>query len=287
MVLFVVSLIMIPSIFSWLPIPSEKHLRHLNFKGMGNFLKKIDSLVHHQKAMIYIVSLALALVSVYGMLQLRSVSYMVDDVPDDSRVKKDMKFIENNFSGFLPLEIVLEYKTKKRRPVIDVNNLKKVEEFENFLDSLPNVSKPVSLIGFVKASKQAFYNNNPDRYTLPSRSEAGFILRYMKGQSDNSGLLKSFVDSTFTKMRISCRIADIGSVRLDSLVHHSIEPRMKSIFVSTEKDSIQTAITGSTKIFIKGSKFLIQNLQESLLLAFILITLSMAALFANVRMYWH
>jgi uncharacterized protein len=45
-----------------------------------------------------------------------------------------------------------------------------------------------------------------------------------------------------------------------------------------------TSITGSTKIFIKGNKFLVANLQESLLLAFVLITLSMAILFANVRM---
>jgi predicted RND superfamily exporter protein len=106
----------------------------------------------------------------------------------------------------------------------------------------------------------------------------------MKGQSDNSGLFKSFVDSTFSKLRISCQIADIGSIKLDSLVNYSIEPKMKQIFASEGKDTINTAITGSTKIFIKGNKFLIENLQESLVLAFILITLSMAALFANVRM---
>jgi predicted RND superfamily exporter protein len=284
MVLFVVSLIMIPSIFSWLPTPTEKHLRHLNFKGMKKFLKRVDGIVQGARPIIYIISMAVAIVSVYGIMQLRSVSFMVDDVPEASQVKKDMKFFEQNFTGFMPLEIVVEFKTKKRRPVLEIANLKKVEEFENFLDSLPNVSKPVSMISFVKASKQAFYNNNPARYALPSNSERGFILRYMKGQSDNSGLLKSFIDSSFTTLRIKCQIADIGSVRLDSLVHSSIEPRMNRIFVSTEKDSINTAITGSTKIFIKGNKFLIANLQESLLLAFALITLSMAILFANVRM---
>jgi predicted RND superfamily exporter protein len=218
------------------------------------------------------------------MLKLRSVSFMVDDVPEESQVKKDLLFFEENFSGIMPLEVVVEFVKKKRRPVLDVKNLKKVEEFERFMDSIPVVSKPVSVLSFVKASKQAFFNNNPERYTLPSREEGLFILRYMKGQSDNSGLFKSFVDSSFTKMRISSQIADIGSVRLDSLVHNVIEPRMNQIFVSTERDSIKTSVTGSTKIFIKGNKFLIANLQESLLLAFILITLSMAILFANFRM---
>jgi uncharacterized protein len=284
MVLFFVSLIMIPTIFSWLPIPTEKHLRHLNFPIMGSFLKGIDLLVHRKRTLIYLISIAAAVVSLIGILQLRSVSFMVDDVPEESQVKKDLKFFEANFSGIMPLEVVVEFVTKKRRPILDPKNLQKVEEFENFLDSLPMVSKPVSLVSFVKASKQAFYNNNPARYTLPSKSEGVFILRYMKGQSDNSGLFKSFVDSSFTKMRISSQIADIGSERMDSLVHQAIEPRMKAIFTSTERDSIKTSVTGSTKIFIKGNKFLIANLQESLLLAFLLITLSMAILFANVRM---
>lgn len=284
MVLFFVSLIMIPTIFSWLPVPTEKHLRHLTFPRMGSFLRGIDLLVHRKRSWIYAVSVGAAVVSAIGIMQLRSVSFMVDDVPEESQVKKDLKFFEANFSGIMPLEVVVEFISKRRRPVLDVSNLEKVEEFEAFLDSLPMVSTPVSLVSFVKASKQAFYNNNPARYTLPSKTEGAFILRYMKGQTDNSGLFRSFVDSSFTKMRISSQIADIGSERLDSLVHGAIEPRMKEIFRSTGKDSIVTSVTGSTKIFIKGNKFLVANLQESLLLAFLLITLSMAILFANVRM---
>lgn len=284
MVLFFVSLVMIPSVFSWLPTPSEKHLRHLNFKIMGGFLRMVDLLVHRNRPVIYIVSMALALLSVYGMMQLRSVTYMVDDIPEESQIKKDLHFFEENFSGIMPLEIVVEFVSKKRRPVLDVKNLKKVDEFETFLDSLPEVSRPVSVLSLIKASKQAFYNNNPDRYSLPSKTEGAFIMRYMKGQTDNSGLFKSFVDTTFSKIRISSQVADIGSVKMDSLVHYTIEPRMKTIFASEGKDSINAVVTGSTKIFIKGNKFLIANLQESLLLAFVLITLSMAALFANVRM---
>jgi len=283
--LFFVSLIMMPSIFYWLPVPTEKHLKHLNFPIIGAFLRIVDLTVHRHRPIIYLASLVLGALSVYGITRLKSISYMVDDVPEQSQVKRDMKFFESNFSGILPLEIMVEFKTKKKRPIIsDVKNLAKVDEFETFLDSLPSMSHPLSVLSFVKASKQAFYNGNPEKYTLPTRQEGAFILKYMKGQTDSSGLYKSFVDTTFSKMRISCQIADIGSARLDSLVHIAIEPRMKSIFTSTERDSILTTITGSSKIFIKGNKFLISNLQESLLLAFILITLSMAILFANVRM---
>ncbi|HTE33512.1 MAG TPA: efflux RND transporter permease subunit [Chryseolinea sp.] len=284
MALFFVSLVMIPSVFYWLPVPTEKHLRHLNFAAMGGFLKMVDLMVHRHRTWIYLASMALALVSFWGISRLESVSYMVDDVPEQSQVKKDLKFFEANFSGFLPLEIMLEFKTKKRRPILDVKNLQKVETFETFLDSIPAMSKPISVLSIIKASKQAFYNGNPSKYSLPSKTEGAFILKYMKGQTDNTGLFKSFVDSSFTKMRISSQIADIGSNRLDSLVHIAIEPRMKAIFASEGRDSVISTITGSTKLFIKGNRFLVANLQESLLLAFVLITLSMAILFTNLRM---
>jgi len=279
MALFVVSLIMIPAVFSWLPEPTPKHLRHLDFKIMGKFLQLNDLVVHRNRPAIYIISVLLAVFSVLGMMRLQSVTFMIDDVPENSDIRKDLKFFETNFSGIMPLEI--EVNTGKRRGVLNINNLKKIDEFETFIDSLPEVSRPISIISLVKASKQAFYGNNPDKYELPTKPESIYILRYMKGQADNSGLLKSFVDSTYTRMRISMQIADIGSKKMDSLVNLVIEPRMNRIFAGT---NITTNVTGTTKLFIKGNKFLIDNLQESLLLAFILITLSMALLFANVRM---
>ncbi len=279
MVLFVVSLIMIPGIFSWLPAPEPKHMRHLDFKIMGSFVKWIDLIVHRHRMIIYGVSIAFATASVLGMLRLQSVSFIVDDVPEESQIKKDLKFFESNFSGIMPLEIMVD--TGKRRGIFNVKNLQKIDEFESFLDSIDHVSRPISVLSLVKASKQAFYNGNPDRYELPTKGESGFILKYMKGQTENSGLLKSFADSTFQKMRISLQIADIGSKKLDSLVGTVIEPKLAGIFAGTD---IQATVTGSTKLFIKGNKFLIANLQESLLLAFILISFSMAILFANVRM---
>lgn len=279
MVLFLVSLIMIPGIFSWLPAPTSKHLRHLSFRVLGRFVEWIDLMVHRRRSYIYLVSVALAVISAFGIWKLHSLSFIVDDVPEESTIKKDLKFLEANFSGIMPLEVIVD--TGKKRGLQNVKNLEKIDAFEGFLDSLDHVSRPVSIITAVKAAKQAFYNGNPERYSLPSKQESGFILRYMRGKSGTGTLLKSFVDSTFQKMRISLQMADIGSTKLDSLVVKVIEPKMKDIFAGT---GIEARVTGSTKIFIRGNKFLIANLRESLLLAFLLITLSMAILFANVRM---
>lgn len=289
--LFVVSLVMIPGILSWMPEPNAKHLQHLNFKILNGFVRWIDLLVHRHRMAIYSVTIGITVIAIFGMSRLYSVSFMVDDIPEDSDIKKDMKFIEENFNGIMPLEIEIDLQTKRKKPLQNLKIAKTIDEFESSLDSITVTSRPISILSFIKASRQAYFSNNPDWYGLPNSDlEAKYVLSYLKGQNDNSGLFNSFVDSTYTKMRISMQMADIGSIKMDSLVNQVIEPKAAALvtelkkILRSESDSVKVTVTGSSKIFIKGNKFLIENLTESLILACILITLSMAILFANARM---
>jgi len=279
MATFLVSIILIPAVFSWLPAPNNKQLKHLKFKVLDAALTQMDLLVHRHRAYVYTVTAILVGIALYGASQVKAISYMVDDIPDDSSIRKDLTFFEKNFSGIMPLEIILD--TKERRGVLDLRTLRQVDELENYLSEQRDISNPVSVVSFVKASRQAFYNNNPDRYALPSRREKNFILRYMQNQSDSTGLFSSFVDSTLQKMRISMQVADVGSHKMDSLISNIIEPKVDSVFADTE---MELAITGTTPLFIKGNKFLIENLRFSLLLAFLIISIIMAILFVNFRM---
>ena len=277
---FLVSIILIPSVFSWLPPPSLTQLKHLRFKMIDRLLSWMDLMVHRHRTYVYIITATVVALSIVGMYKVKAISYMVDDIPADSDIRRDLTFFENHFSGVMPLEVIVD--TGKKRGVIQLKNLRLLDEFEQFLDTQEDISKPVSVVSFVKASKQAFYNNNPDRYQLPTRRERGYILRYLKNQSDSTGVLNSFVDSTSRKMRISLHVADIGSNKMDSLIKQVIQPKIDTLFGSQANFDVH--VTGSTPLFIKGNKFLIENLRFSLILAFAIIALIMAVLFANLRM---
>jgi len=279
MATFVVSMILIPAVFSYLPTPKGKRLKHLQFKFTDVFLNGVDLLVHRYKYRIFVVIVAIVGVSIYGLYQIYAVSYMVDDLPDDSQIKQDLAFFEENFSGIMPLEVVVD--TGKKRGVILNRNLKKIDELEQFLEEQKDISKPVSIVSFVKASRQAFYNNNPKFYGLPSRQDQNFILRYFRSQSTNTGFLTSFVDSTGQVMRMSLKIADVGSNKMDDLIQNTIKPKIREIFDGTE---INAYATGTTLLFVKGNNFLIKNLRFSLFIAFLLISAIMALLFRNLKM---
>ncbi len=280
MATFCVSIILIPAVFSWMPSPTPKQMRHLKFKGLDSALGFLDIVVHRYRPMVYAVSGAVLILSVVGMFKLRAVSYVVDDLPEDSPIKIDLAFFEENFSGVMPLEVVVD--THKRRGVIDLKKLKVIDEFEQFLSSQDAISQPLSLVSFVKGTRQAFYNNNPERYDLPTNNrERSFLLRYLDKEADSTGLFTAFVDSSMQKMRISMQVADIGSTEMDKLLNEVVYPKIDTLFEGTDMD---VKVTGTTPLFIKGNKFLIDNLRLSLFLAFIAIALIMGILFANARM---
>ncbi|MEQ9288515.1 MAG: MMPL family transporter [Cyclobacteriaceae bacterium] len=276
---FIVSLIMIPVVFSYLPAPTKRHTKHLEFKPLDKVLTAFDLIVHRHKYIIFTVAALVSAVSIYGVSKIEAVSYMVDDLPEDSPVKQDLYFFEENFSGVMPLEIIVDTGVKKG--VQNLKNLRKIDEFEQFLDSLEHISQPISVVSFIKATRQAFYNNNPSQYDLPNNRDKAFILRYLSEDTDESGIANSFVDSTGQKLRVSLKIADIGSKRMDSLVNDVIKPRVSEIF---DDSKLRAVVTGTTLLFIKGNKFLIENLLTSMAIAFFIIAIIMAVLFGNFKM---
>lgn len=277
---FLLSIILIPVFFSYLPEPKSRHLRHLDGRMLNGLINTFVHWVTHKRPYIYAVVLVLLGLSIYGTYKIRAISYMVDDIPEHSRLRRDLAFFEKHFKGVMPLEIVVN--TGKPKGTRSYSKLKKINEFQNALDSIGISPPALSMITFLKAARQAFYNQDSAYYDFPSNRELPFLMRYLKGEEDKSALTRSFLDSTEQEVRISMKIADIGSVSMDSLIHQVIEPKIKRYL--PEKEGFEVHITGTTPIFIKGNSYLIRNLKQSILLAFVLIAFIMGLLFRSVRM---
>ncbi|MFC7666655.1 RND family transporter [Hymenobacter humi] len=234
---------------------------------------------------VYVAALVMVAGAAFGISRIESVSYMVDDLPKKSSVNADLTFFESHFNGVMPLEF--EVDTHKKRGLLKLKNLEKIDQFEKFLRTQPELSPPVSLVSFLKASTQAFYNGDPKFFRLPDNSERPYILTALansKGAGNeagmNSKLLRSFADSTGQRARISLKIADIGSQNLDSLMNQRILPEMDRIFAGSGMD---IRPTGTTIIFTKGNEYIIHTLRESLLLAFGLVGLVVLILFRSFK----
>ncbi len=278
MITWLFSLILIPIIFSYLPNPKAWQTKHLENKYLSRFIENVDNWVHNKRLAIYLVTLSIILISLVGMLKVNVNGYMVDDLPQNSPVLKDLRFFENNFDGVLPLEVQVD--SKRKNGLINIPSIKKIEKLDKMISAYPEFSRSISLNEVLKFSKQAFYNGDANFYALPSEAEAAFILRYAKQSGASGSLMKSYIDKNNQVIRISFQTRDVGSNRMNDLLDE-LKPRIDSIFNPEKYDVL---LTGSSVLFVKGANYLLHNLVESLAIAFFLVALLMYVLFKNLRM---
>ena len=219
------------------------------------------------------------MVSVWGSFKVRSLGYVVDDLPHRDPVYTDLKFFEKNLKGVLPFEIRID--TKKDGGVKDYATLQKMNKLQKELADFPEFSKAVSVVDFLKFANQGYNGGDPKFYIIPNVLEISDIISYLpKQEPGKKGLLKSMIDSNYRYARISIQMADIGSEEM-KVLNAKVQTKIDAIF---PKEKYDVKITGTSLIFLKGNDYLVQNLLQSMIAALVIISLMMAFLFFSWKM---
>ena len=293
---FFISIILIPVMFSYLPKPSTKQLKHLDFGLVNGVLSKINNLVQNYRTQVYIVSIVIVFIASYGVWLVKAVSFMTGDMADNNPTKMSLAFFEKNYDGTMPLEIIIQ--TGDSTWYKHEENIARISEFEDFLEKQEVLSKPLSIVQITKGLRQAYYNGLPQHYSTPSGREIkaiGELLVRTHKKAKKKGKTTSisfggFNDKSKTgQIRISVKCADIGSIELNKLIKDKIIPKANELFEDVriknrKARSYPVQVTGTSYLFLQGNGYLIQNLKESLFLAIALIAVIMAFLFRSVRM---
>ncbi len=276
--IFILSLLIIPIVYSFMALPKTKHLKHLNKRWIDAFVNWMERIVRDKRISVYVVSVVLLVVSIIGIYQINISGSPIEDMPKKAEFFKDIRFFEQEFDGIMPIEIVID--TERKNGVLRPVNLRKMAQISDLIREIPELSRPSSVVELVKYSKQAFYNGIPKYYQLPTSQENTFIMDVARKSQGNSNLLKNFVDSTGQVARITTFIRDVRTERMEE-IEMELRENLTKIF---PPDRYKVSLTGKALLFLKGTKYLVKNLILSLSLAIGLIGLFMAYLFRSFRM---
>jgi len=278
---YFISMVMIPTIFSLLPPPKKRDLKHLDSNIFSGLLDKIIFVVGKRTNLVLLTLIPIIAFAIPGLLKMEAQGFLFDDVPASNKESQDLRFFEEQFGGLMPLNIIID--TQKKGGAIKGKNLKRANKLQAEIEKLPEFSKPLSLVDGLKFANQAFYNGNQKYYDLPGGVEKNFVLSYLKN-SGNGGeqnqLLNRLTDSTQQVIRISTQIKDIGSKQFPAVVD-SLLPTIHKHFPT---DKYKTTITGTSSIAYAGYNYLIKSLMSSVAIAFLLIAFIIGYLFRSVKM---
>src|SRR5690606_13928256 len=103
--IFLLCLLTIPIIYTFLPYPKERHLEHLNKRWIGGFVDWIERMVKERRITIYLTALILIIAGIIGLYQIKISGSLLEDMPQDADFFHDIRFFEQEFDGIMPLEI--------------------------------------------------------------------------------------------------------------------------------------------------------------------------------------
>ena len=286
--LFFISLVIIPVTLSFLPCPKPRHTRYLDNKLLLTILDRLEIWALHHRKLIYTVTVAILVFSFIGIFRLKSEGFIVDDLPKTDKIYTDLKFFEQHFKGVMPLEIIIDTKRKNGLRSNPLKTFEKMDQLSAFITQRPEMNRPLSIVEGMKFARQAYYNGDSTNYGLPNSFDIAFLAQYLgskvadtsAGQNNNfTKLLRSFMDSTHQRARISASMADIGSKKLEDLLG-VIDNKSRQLF---DTASYHVELTGTSVTFLEGTSYIINGLKESVLWAFFLIALCMLYLFKSFR----
>ena len=231
MLVFIISICILPIFSSFSKRPKSRHLRHLDRKVASGMLDFIVYTTEHKRHWIYISTVLLIVVSFMGISKMEATGNLTGDIPDSDPISKDIRFLEKHFGGSIPFEMMIHYNDKdlfnfkemnSKRINNTLNKLARIDEIQETLKKDSLFSKTISIVDFIKALNMAYYSNDTSKYKLrikqvgmaktSSRRQAEYFTKLFQGDIYSSGFsIKEVLDTHSQHIRIRSQMKDLGS----------------------------------------------------------------------------
>lgn len=273
---FIVTIFVLPTILPWFKDSnSNKDAQNLVHNVLGEWLRRsfLWTNLHYKK--IIFISFSITVIFIVGALQLRVNGKIFDDVGDDTQVMQDSEFFNEKLVPQFPLEFVIE--TNEPGAALSSELLHEIHDFEEYLNTFPEIHKTVSLTTLLKEVHATMSPELAVVDPLPDNDQ--LIAQYMLLlEITDPDAANRLVDFDYTKIRLTSNIEDAGSYRVNEM-RAEINNWLKQRFPN------ETIYVSGTSVLVSDlTGNIVNSLQNSIILAFILIGLIMGWLFKDWKL---
>ncbi|MCF8362816.1 MAG: MMPL family transporter [Prolixibacteraceae bacterium] len=279
MVAMLMSLILLPAGIYLFGVRIPKTNKSPKNDAVDKFLKKATDYVLKYKKSIIWLSIAIAVISIFGIQRVWINSSFLDKFEKDSDIVLTDNFINSKFGGTSTLNVILE--SKDADAFKQPENLRLIDQMQHKTEKLAKVGNSFSLSDYIKRMNKVMNADSNSYYTIPDNSNlvAQYLLLYeMSGDPEN---LTKVVNYDYNKTNITFQLKGDDSKTIDEALRV-----IKTFDDKLSENGIQINFAGSgykalvfTDLILEGQ---IKSLVISLLLVIILLTLMFRSVKAGV-----
>ncbi|MCH2229906.1 MAG: MMPL family transporter [Crocinitomicaceae bacterium] len=236
---FVISITILPIILSLSKAPKRRHLKHLERKLAVGLLNNLVNITVNHRKWVYIATVSVVIFSIAGLMQIKATGNLTGDLPENHQILNDFNFIQDNFGGSIPFEIMVDYKEPSR--LAKSSTLKRVEAVQNQYKNDSLFSRNISYVDFLKAANMAFHDNDSTQFKLvTSKRKLGALKRYIDNSivTNSKGVgvaLNELIDTSHCVLRIRSQLKDLGAYEVEDKAQ-IMKVEIDSIFNPNKKE---------------------------------------------------
>ncbi|MDO9001571.1 MAG: MMPL family transporter [Bacteroidota bacterium] len=216
----------------------------------------------NQKTILIITSIVLIL-SLFGISKIKVNNILLEDLNEKVKIKQDFNFFDENYSGVRPFEILVTVKDKTKS-VWDYDVITELNKVDEFIKKEYQAGFLVSPSSLVKSIYQNSYNDY--KLSFPVTEEYETISKQLKSNKKNREV-KRLITSDGQKTRISAKIRDMGSIKVNN---HNIE-LLAFIEKNINTNLLQFEITGAAHLIDRNNEYMVSNMTQGFLFSLIVI----------------
>ena len=246
---------------------------------MDKLLIKIAKISVSYPKFIISISAIVIFVSLAIASQLRFSHKPIVWFDEQHPVRVSTALVDDKLKGSVTLEIIVD--TKKENGLYEPEILNAIDSFSQNIMKIQSdkyyVGKTLSLVDIIKETNKALNENKKEFYTIPQDKNmiAQELLLFENSGSDD---LEDFVDSGFSKARITVKLPYIDAIDYVNLIKE-INDEIDAHF----KGKVEVTVTGISNLLARIMDAAITSSAISYILALALITVMMLVLIGHIK----
>lgn len=276
----IVSMVLLPVLIAIFPIKRKAYVSTDHQDLLERILEKIANFSQRYAKPIVVTALTLMAITIALATQMKYSHNPLTWLPEQNEARIATEKIDQEMRGTISLELIID--TKKENGLYDYELLKSIEEVSQYAETISTdayfVGKVVSIVDVMKEIHKALHANDNAYYDIAKDPDliAQEILLFENSGSDD---LEDFVDSQFSKARITMKMPWVDSVQ-----YHGMLEELQLHLEKTLPAGVEVQLTGMIPLLADTITAAITSAGESYAIALVLIGLMMIMLLGNIKL---
>ncbi|UAA37169.1 MMPL family transporter [Paraneptunicella aestuarii] len=282
---FLMTVFMLPLMLDiWAPVSKKKQIQEFQRPHrLQRLLQDIEHLGYSYPKQIVAIFGVITVVLVMGIPKIKVDSNVVEILPHDSSVRKNVAIVDNNMAGSNVMDILFE--TGVSDAFKDPRLLNRMDELQQYIKATHGdmVGKTTSLVNVSKDAFKSLHDNDDNYYLIPQ--EQGVLAQTLfMFNNANAADRRQLVTDDYSTARMTITLKTAGSYVYVPMIE-DINQHINTLFADVRQDypDLQIQVTGGMSLMTRIVDYIAWSQIQSFALALVVISLLLLVVFGSKR----